>query len=287
MKLALGTAQFGMTYGIANTEGQISQDAAKEIISSCKREGIEVLDTAIAYGESEATLGRVGVESFKIVSKLPPIPESVTDVRRWVIDQAAGSIARLSVQGLYGLMLHRPADLFGRHQEALVSTLAMLKAAGTIQKVGVSVYSPAELSKIFEAYDFDLVQCPFSLLDRRLVSSGWLQKLTASGVEVHSRSSFLQGLLLMPRYRIPPQFKQWDHIWNQWDEWLKANSVSHLEASLAYVLSEPGIRQVVIGIDSIAHLKQIVSAVDFSGPNNFPDISTDDEGLLNPTNWTT
>ena len=285
MKLALGTAQFGLPYGVANTNGQISQDSARKILSYCKFKGIDVLDTAISYGESEKCLGSIGVKDFKIISKLPPIPDNVVDVKSWIMEQVDACMSRLNVKNLYGLMLHRPEQLFGRHGKLKVATLVMLKDMDIIQNVGVSVYSPAEFTKIFSVYDFDLVQCPFSLVDRRLVSSGWLKKLKSLGVEVHVRSSFLQGLLLMPRHKIPSQFQRWNSIWDYWHEWLEASAVSPIEACLGYVLSELDIHQIVVGVDSMAQLEQIVSTTEYSSLDIFPDISTIDDNLLNPSNW--
>ena len=104
---------------------------------------------------------------------------------------------RLNTINLYGLMLHRPEQLLGPYGEEIMSALLSLKKSGTVQKIGISVYSPDEFTELFSEYDFDIVQCPFNLIDRRLVNSGWLAKLKALGVEVHVRSSFLQGLLLM------------------------------------------------------------------------------------------
>lgn len=285
MKLALGTAQFGLNYGVANTQGKISHSSAEEIIKYCRSAGIKILDTAISYGESEQCLGSIGVQDFNIVTKLPHIPDAISDIESWIMEEVSSSISRLNTKSLYGLMLHRPDQLFGRHGAAIVTSLEKLKDMGVIQKVGVSVYSPDEFQDLFLIHDFDLVQCPFNLIDRRLVSSGWLKKLKNSGVEVHVRSSFLQGLLLMPRNKIPRNFQAWSSLWDHWDAWLEENTVSPIEACLAYVLSESNIDQIVVGVDSKKQLQQITGAIETTCLDSFPDISSFDNELINPSNW--
>ncbi|MDA7717822.1 aldo/keto reductase [Pseudomonadales bacterium] len=285
MKLALGTAQFGLNYGVANTLGKISHSSATEIIKYSRSTGIHILDTAISYGESEQCLGSIGVQDFNIVTKLPHLPDTISDIENWMMKEVSASISRLNIKSLYGLMLHRPDQLFGRHGAAIVASLKRLKDMGVIQKVGVSVYSPDEFKDLFLMHDFDLVQCPFNLIDRRLVSSGWLKKLKNSGVEVHVRSTFLQGLLLMPRNKIPQKFQAWSSLWDLWHVWLAKNAVSPIEACLAYVLSESNIDQIVVGVDSKEQLQQITGAIETTCLDAFPDISSLDNGLINPSNW--
>ena len=287
MKLALGTAQFGLNYGVANTLGKIPHNSAEEIIKYCRSAGINILDTAISYGESEKCLGSIGVQDFNIVTKLPDIPDAISDIESWMMEEVSSSISRLNTKSLYGLMLHRPNQLFERNGEAIVASLKKLKDMGVIEKVGVSVYSPDEFKDLFLMHDFDLVQCPFNLIDRRLVSSGWLKKLKNSGVEVHVRSAFLQGLLLMPRNKIPQKFEAWSSLWDFWHAWLAENAVSPIKACLAYVLSESNIDQIIVGVDSKEQLQQITGAIETTCLDAFPDISSLDNRLLNPSNWKT
>ena len=56
-KLAIGTVQFGMNYGIANNSGKINYNEAKSILEYAENVGADTLDTAIIYGDSESTLG--------------------------------------------------------------------------------------------------------------------------------------------------------------------------------------------------------------------------------------
>lgn len=285
MKLALGTAQFGSGYGIANTKGKVSIANSIKIIEYSRSVGINVIDTAISYGDSEEYLGIAGVNDFNIVTKLPFIPESISDVDSWIFNEVNASIKRLNVRSLYCLMLHRPNQLLEGRGQDIISSLEKLKKSKIIKKIGISIYSPEELKELFSIYNFDIVQCPFNIIDRRIVESGWLKKLKKLGVDVHVRSSFLQGLLLMPRKKIPHEFNSWRSLWDKWHLWLQKNSISPVDACLSYVASEPNVDKIIVGVDSKAQLQQIVSILKSPSPNFYPDIGINDNELLNPSSW--
>lgn len=285
MRLALGTAQFGLPYGIANQDGQVTRSAAKGMLHLAAANGIDTLDTAITYGDSEACLGEVGAQGFKLVTKLPAVPDGCADVKGWVQEQVAASLARLGVNVLYGLLLHRPNQLLEVDGKALYKALQGLKETGQVQKVGVSVYAPIELEELTTRFRFDLIQAPFSLVDRRLQRTGWLQRLKDEGIEVHTRSAFLQGVLLMSQATRPAKFASWSELWSTWHEWLSRHSGSAVQACLAFPLSFSEIDRVVVGADSVSQLGQIISAVTSAAPVDFPDLHCEAENLINPARW--
>ena len=284
MKLALGTAQFGLDYGVANTRGKISSQDAKSILDFAAQQGIDTLDTAIAYGDSEQCLGAIGVNSWHIVTKLPAIPPNTTDVVKWLCDSVQGSLKRLNCQKLHGLLLHRPADLLSPNGEALYSGLATLRLNGVVEKIGISIYSPKELDLLWPYFHFDLIQAPFNILDNRLAASGWFTRLRKSGVELHTRSAFLQGLLLMKKEERPKAFGRWQNLWDTWESWLAEQQISPLQACLSFVLSQPEISRIIVGVDNLSHLKEILC---FKDPTFPPptDLTCSDEDLINPSRW--
>jgi aryl-alcohol dehydrogenase-like predicted oxidoreductase len=202
-----------------------------------------------------------------------------------MLSEVEGSLTRLGVTCLHGLMLHRPDQLYGRIGERVLESLMSLKEAGLVKKVGVSVYDPGEFDRLFSLAYFGIVQCPLNLMDRRLVDSGWLQKLTLKSVEVHTRSSFLQGLLLMERGDIPSKFEAWKCYWDSWDEWVRDNNVTRLRGCLSYCLSHKGVDRVVVGVDNKSQLEEIVAASNAKVIDSFPDLTCSDPNLINPANW--
>lgn len=285
MKLALGTVQFGLPYGIANQSGQVTLTEAKSMLELASTNGIDTLDTAIAYGDSEACLGQIGVPHFNLVTKLPSAPDGCTDIGGWVKGQMEASLARLGVRSVYGLLLHRSEQLLHKNGKELYLALQDLKEKGLVRKIGVSIYSPNDLELIIKLFRLDLVQAPFNLVDRRLHTTGWLKRLKEEGVEIHTRSVFLQGLLLMSQLAIPQKFAPWRNIWSEWHKWLSERNISAVQACLTYPLAFPEIERVVVGADSIIQLKQIIEAVAGGAAYNLPDLQCDSENLINPARW--
>jgi aryl-alcohol dehydrogenase-like predicted oxidoreductase len=285
MKLALGTAQFGSNYGIANTEGCISTTEATKIFRSAHKYGIDTLDTAILYGDSESALGAIGVQSWKIITKLPLIPKESPSISQWIRRQVLNSMLRLGVKKLYGLLLHRPDQLLENIGLEIYNVLVALRDEGVVDKIGISIYATSELDLIFDKYDLEIVQAPLNILDRSLINSGWGIRLKNAGVELHVRSIFLQGLLLMPPYSRPPSFNRWSETWKVWDSWIESTGLSPLQACLSYVADHDCVDKIIVGIDSAEHLNQIVGLSLRSIPYLpfFSDLK--DDKLVNPSKW--
>lgn len=285
-KLALGTVQFGMPYGIANQSGQVSFTEAKHILEQASKAKVDLLDTAIAYGNSEAVLGKVGVSEFKVVSKLPVLPENCDDIYSWVEEQVVASLKRLGCSSLYGLLLHRSESLLGNSGKKLIDALKQLKANGLVKKVGLSIYDPTELNYVTHLSRIDLIQAPLNVIDRRLETSGWLSNLKQEGVEVHTRSAFLQGLLLMPRNKIPARFETWLTLWDSWALELEESNLSAAAACLSYPLSLKEVDRVVVGVDSMNQLKGLIASSQAQLPqHDFSFMTSEDQMLINPSNW--
>lgn len=284
-RLALGTVQFGLRYGIANRSGQVGRDEAAAILDHAWEAGIDTLDTAVAYGESEHRLGEIGVKQWQIISKLPAAPASCTNVAAWVQETALGSLERMGVSKLRGLLLHRPDQLLGPRGAALYNALAALKTQGTVEKIGVSVYGPEELDAIWPRFQLDLVQVPYNIIDRRLTMSGWLQRLHQAGIEVHVRSVFLQGLLLVAPASRPNVFNRWQSLWDRWHCWLDEQALVPLAACLGFALSQPGIDRVVVGVDSLKQLQEILVSVEVPAVTPPLTLASGDLDLINPSRW--
>lgn len=284
-RIALGTVQFGLPYGIANRTGQLELSEAAAILAYARSCGVDTVDTAIAYGDSEQCLGEIGVQGWHVISKLPAMPSACNNVAAWVEESVNASLERLAVPRLYGLLLHRPRQLLGEHGQALYEAMLTLKRREVVEKIGVSVYGPDELDALWSSFRLDLVQAPFNVFDRRLAASGWLKRLHDAGAEVHTRSVFLQGLLLAAAADRPAKFRRWQPLWDAWHRWLKEQRLSALEACLGFVLSHPEIERVVVGVDNLAQLRQIIAHAG-SAARTAPDVlSCDDLELIDPSSW--
>lgn len=285
-KIALGTAQFGMHYGIGNESGQVDASEVEKILKLARSSQINTIDTAISYGDSETILGCNALDDMSIITKLPEAPLNCKNLTTWINSRIEESLSRLNIPLLDGVLLHRPHQLLEPSGTKLYNALDNLKRAGLVNRIGISIYNANELEIFCERFDYDLIQAPLSIFDRRLVETGWLHRLNNQGTKVHVRSIFLQGLLLMSKDDRPAKFNRWNHVWNSWDDWLRKTKQTSLNACLRYVLSMPEIEKVVVGVNSSANLQEIlessISDNMFSLPDGLYNIDID---LLDPSNW--
>jgi aryl-alcohol dehydrogenase-like predicted oxidoreductase len=285
MKLALGTVQFGLPYGVANQQGRVSGEAALRIVDAARRRGMDTLDTATAYGESEDVLGQASLEGWRVVSKIGSPPAGCPDIAEWVDGQVRSSLKRLGIESLHGLLLHRPQDLLQEHGDELYAALVHVRNLGLVEKIGISIYEPSELDAIVPKYPPTLVQAPFHILDRRMITSGWMSRLAAGGIDLHVRSVFLQGLLLMKDADRPQKFAPWNPLWAIWRDWLAEVGLTPLQACLRHALGFPEIARVLVGVDSLRQLEEICEAAAGGAPNVPADLCTEDIDLLDPSRW--
>lgn len=284
-KLAIGTVQFGLPYGIANRNGQVANSTIKDILHHARLVGIDTLDTAISYGESEQRLGEVGIDEWKVVTKLPGLDKACDDLSTWLNEHVYSSLSRLNVTELSGILLHRPNQLLEPNGKLLWSLLHGLKQDGVVTKVGFSIYDPSQLDQLWHSFRPDIVQAPYNILDRRLSTSGWMERMSDAGVEIHIRSIFLQGLLLMDKKERPKQFDYWRSIMATWDKWLYTHGITAQQGCLSFAMSNPYISKAIVGVDTLNQLKQILNVTDIYTTEFPQSLSTTDLNLINPSNW--
>lgn len=286
MRLAIGTVQFGLSYGVANTVGRTTPQEAKRILLVAEEGGLDTMDTAAAYGDSETVLGTLGIDAWRVISKVPPVKGATTDGCEWVLTNLRASLQRLNLTRLDGLLLHHAADLLGPAGESIAAGLIEAKQLGLVDKIGYSIYSPSLLPELVARMVPDLIQAPLNALDQRLVNSGWLARLSDTGTEVHTRSTFLQGLLLMPPANRPAYFDSWTDVLARWDAFVAAEGGCPLSASLGYIKAQAEVSRVVVGVDSTRHLEQLLTAWEKASPSNCEILACDDVKLIEPTYWT-
>jgi len=291
MKLGLGTAQFGMPYGVTNAAGRVAPEQAAAILRNAADGGVDLVDTAAAYGESEAVLGAIlwPRHPFRIVSKLPPLallPPHGTPAER-MEGAVEGSLRRLRQDTLYGLLLHRAADLCEASGPAVLATLNALKRTGRVAKIGVSVYGAAEIDAVLERCTPDIVQLPLNALDQRLLRSGHVARLAAAGVEIHARSIFLQGVLLADPADLPDHFSPFLPVLQRFREKARASGTDPLRMALRFVSSLPAVHAAIVGVTTPAELDDIQAAFRDCGQDtaDWSGYRCDDEKLVNPSLW--
>ena len=283
-RIALGSAQFGSPYGATNIRGQVSRQEVTRILDLARNNGVTLIDTASSYGNAELTLGILGTQDFSVVSKLPSLGRDQEVGLDWVKNSLTESLARLRRNSLWGVLVHRPHDLMGKNGDQLVTGLQNAKNEGFVAKVGVSIYDPSDLRWILERMDIDLVQCPLNVFDRRLVEEGWLTLLKRRGIEVHARSVFLQGTLLVGSNFLPLELESWRENFVHFETWSRSIGATPLQAALAYPLAQEGVDKLIVGVTSEIELTAILNSLRLN-TSEFPDFNANDPDLINPVNW--
>jgi len=279
VKLALGTVQFGVDYGISNKTGKVSLQSVGEILDFAKEQGIDTLDTASLYGTSEEVLGKFNLENFNVITKTVKIDKTLDRHENFEKFKEAffASQKKLGYIQLHGLMFHEADDLLSESGLALWDLLDDFKQKEFVRKIGVSVYSPEQLEEIIKLVDIDIVQLPLNILDQRFLYL--LPELKKKNIEIHTRSTFLQGLLLM-------DVKNINNYFNPIKQILEKLPDEKLSAALSFTKNIDEIDKIVVGVTSKNELQEICSQYNINIEKiDFSQFRINDERFINPSKW--
>jgi aryl-alcohol dehydrogenase-like predicted oxidoreductase len=282
-KICLGTAQFGSSYGLTNKNKELSVKEIGEILSLAENNGISFLDTAPTYGNAEYKLGNLEISDWNVVTKVKT--GNTISTNDSFYESVEASLNRLKIDNLYAVLIHNPKLFFDPQINRLLNQLSDLKEKGLIKKIGVSVYDSVEVDFILGNFDVDIIQLPFNVIDGRMIENNTLDKLKRRNIEVHARSIYLQGLLLMDTKDQIQQFGNWESIWKQLNSFCHDNKITPLEACLRYVLQNPKIDRVILGIDNYSQLEETIKAATGGAVNIPNELISLDDNLCNPLNW--
>jgi len=283
-KLGIGTVQFGQDYGVSNLRGRVPRDEVEALIRRAAAAGMNILDTAAAYGEAEQTLGslRSLTEPFRIVTKTISLKNGLDAV----LARARQSVETLGRRPVDLLLVHSADDLSGDDADRLWSGLLALRDEGLFGEIGISAYvadDPVALARKFRPA---AMQVPLSLLDQRLFRSGALAVIKDLGVEIHARSLFLQGLMFLGESKLPEKFKTAAPHLATLRRRLKDAGTTPLAAALAFVLNRCEVDVGIVGVTATKELDEILDAATTSVPDlDLAACALDDPLVLTPSLW--
>jgi len=291
-RIGLGTVQFGIDYGISNSAGKVEIAEVKNILSKAADAGLVVIDTASGYGNSEAVLGESfpPEHNFKIITKTPACgkPECGNDFVKNIDASFSASLKNMQQKNVYGILLHHGADALKPGGKIVLDHLNAYKKRKLCQKVGVSVYSVKELDGILDIFTPDIVQLPVNILDQRFIKSGQINKLKKLGVEIHARSLFLQGALLMDKASLPNYFSPVKNNFYAIYAEAEKIGISKLDICLLFALQQDELDALLVGVTSWQELSQIFESferISAIPKYDFSSLALDDEKYVNPSNW--
>lgn len=285
-KLALGTVQWGLAYGVGNFSGRPSTDELGQMLNHARSEGISLLDTARMYGDAESRIGNLRTQGLRIVTKLPPLPNFEGQVLdKFLRNTFNESLQNLKTDHVHGYLVHRSMDVVSGHGKVVRAFLEDLRGNGKATKVGVSIYEKKEICEVLKHFRPDIVQLPLNVLDQRLLRDGTLNELKAAGIEVHVRSAFLQGLLLLDLNLIPLYLEPMRPILEKWHWQAYEQGMTLIEASLSFLRALPVVDLVVVGAESLAQLREITTAFHTPCSVDASNICCQDPQWVDPRRW--
>jgi len=275
LKLVLGTAQFGLDYGISNERGRPSETEIFDILDYASKHEIDTIHTSYAYGSSEKVIGKFVKKysaSFMIVSKFS-------------YNIFFETLKNLNVKKIYGSLIQ---DSTSSLEESL-SVLNELKEQGVVKKTGLIAYYPKEILNLLnKKIPFDLVQVPFSIFDQRFATI--FSILKNRKIEIHVRSVFLQGLLFKNPDRLEGDFNKIKNKLLQLAAISKENGIPISALCINFASLNEHVDKVIIGVDSLENLKENIGSLIYENKvkriyKKLLALKEEDENIILPINW--
>ena len=295
MDLCLGTVQFGMDYGIAGQKKPPLHEAV-DILDYATQNGIVTIDTANAYGVAEDVVGEflekktIPRSKLFLISKLRPNLLDEVDASHYydiMKSNLTDSLQRLKTDYLDSYLLHSSRYVFS---DEIIETLSRFQQEGYVRHAGVSVYEPEEAKKCIERQNVDFMQVPFSIFDQRMLKEGVFQMEKGTHTQIHSRSAFIQGLILMEEEKVPPFLEKAKPIIRKIDSLCGKFRISRIALAMGFVKEQNAISHLVFGVDNLTQLKEDIECFSHSISadiindigREFADIETD---IVMPSLW--
>ena len=276
MELCLGTVQFGLDYGIIGQK-KPSLEYSIRCLDYATQNGINTIDTATAYGTAEEVTGvflrqrTISREHLFISSKM--LPNVLDDFRpeqyyHQIKKHLVRSLEILGTDYLDAYMLHSARYAY---RPEILEALQRMQGEGLTRKVGVSVYDPNEAKACFASPYVDFVQLPYSIFDHRMKQQGVLAPASAGKVQIHSRSAFIQGLILLNEEQVPSSLKEAKPIIRKITGICAEYNLNRVALAMAYVKREPEITHLVFGVDTLEQLKEDIALFEQDVPSSILD----------------
>ena len=285
-KIILGTVQFGLDYGINNNTGKPNHCEVKSIFDYAYNNNINFLDTAEAYGNSHEIIGNYHENSsnkFKVTTKYS---SARLDLPKNISERINHHLKILNISNLYCYMFHNYDD-FKNYFNLFKLELLKLKSIGIIKKIGVSLHNNHHINDVLKNKEIDLIQLPYNLFDNKSKREKVFLKAKKNGVEIHTRSTFLQGLFFKDLATIGGKIAVLKKYLLELQRLSNKNEINSL--ALNYVCSNANIDGILLGVDNLSQLKKNLTSIN---DNKFEDIienidsiNVKEENLLNPANW--
>jgi aryl-alcohol dehydrogenase-like predicted oxidoreductase len=283
-RIGLGTAQFGMKYGLKNQ--QAPHDSVRAIVDFAHQsDAIGWVDTAAAYGDSERLLGELGIGHLEVFTKIPPLGGASQPIQM-VHDSIRKSLENLQQERLQGVLIHNLDDLLGPDGQAVWKAVCSYKEQGKVLHLGVSAYDADKIKAAVKMFpDIEFVQAPLNVIDQRLLADGTIEFLQDAGVAFVARSMFLQGLLLLPPESLGTKWELFKPALTEVAGTARELGLSPLQLCLGFVLQNALVTACVIGANTLSHIQDILDCRPTPPIGDLSHLSSGDTRFIDPRFW--
>tara|TARA_B100001059_G_C17740545_1_gene531408 strand:- start:279 stop:1142 length:864 start_codon:yes stop_codon:yes gene_type:complete len=278
-RLILGSANFSQKYGAENNKIHITE--IKKILNLAKLNNINQIDTADSYLKDSSIFRHIK-KKFIFITKIKP--DSKWNCINYCEKKIKNQIKKLNYNKIQTLLFHDVKVLYSKSGPVIFNNLVRLKEKGYFKKIGVSIYDTKCLKFLTSKYKIDVVQCPYNILDRRIIETKWLNKLKKRGIEIHVRSIFLQGLLSNKNIYKKKYFIKWKKKIANWFSYLKNNHITPVEYCLNDLLKYD-FDQIIVGINKCDNLREILNFKLLKNADKMVNLSIKDNKLIDPRKW--
>lgn len=279
MRIILGSAQFGLRYGLKKTK--INKKEFQKIYKTLKYNSLTYFDTAINYGSSQKRIGTLNIKK-KVITKIKVPTRKPKNLEKWYYQILFRTLKELKVKKLYGLLFHDISDIF-KNDKKLLNIILKSKKMGLVSKVGISVYDVNEINQVLKIWKPDIVQLPINVFDHRLLKKNSIKRLKKKKIEIHVRSCFLQGLLLEPKLKRGNLNSKL--IFKKFIKWCKEKKVDQLTACLHFIKKIKHIDAVIVGFDNSKQLSETLLSFRKKLVLVPDDFANNEKKLIDPRKW--
>ena len=251
----------------------------KKILNILKKNNILRIDTAEGYLKNNTFFKNID-KNFQVMTKMKPD-------EKWIsVDychkKISNHLKKFNVNKFSTLLFHNVDILYTDKGKKIFQNIENLKKFFFF-KIGLSIYDIKCLKFLISNYNVDVIQCPYNVLDKRLINSGWLKKLKQKGIETHVRSIFLQGLLVNKAISKNKYFKKWNKQISEWFKKLEKNNISPVDYCLTDLLKND-FDKIIVGINNSENLNEIINFKTVN-KNKMINFKINDIKLIDPRNW--
>jgi aryl-alcohol dehydrogenase-like predicted oxidoreductase len=277
-KIIIGTANFTQKYGADLTKVNLNE--IKTILEIAKKNKIYNFDTAESYLQSKKVFKKID-KKFQFFSKIKPSLKWVS--LEFCQKKIEDHLKIIDRKNFKTILFHDTKILFSKNGKKIYKNLEELKKRKYFKKIGISIYDMNNLNFLTTNYNLDVVQCPYNILDKRILKTGWFDKLKYMSIETHVRSIFLQGLLVNKLVYKKKYFKKWKKFFFDWFKDLENNNISPIDYCLSDLLKN-NFDKIVIGINNSQNLNEILNFKNIN-KSNMIKLNINDTKLIDPRNW--